>query len=185
MKFISVMFLLSLGILAVGCSSISINHDWDRDAPFPTYKTYSWLEIVPDETPGIDVKTARQTSDLLIQRIKRSVNTQMAAKGLSPANGQDPDLLVMYHTGVEQKVNVTDWGYNYSYGYWGYGGRQIDVYEYHEGTLIIDLIDAKAKELVWRGSAQKAVDQNMSAQKADAIIDEAVTKIFTKYPPPN
>lgn len=179
----SIISLVTLFIVALtaGCSSISINHDWDRDAPFPDYKTYAWLEVV-QETPK-DAKAARQTSELLIQRIKRAVDTQLAAKGFT-RDSENPDLLVMYHTGVQQKVNVTDWGYRYSYDYWGYGGRNIDVYEYDEGTLIIDLIDFKAKELVWRGSGTRSVDSHWTPEKADAVINDAVQKIFTKYPPP-
>ena len=179
----AIVLVLALFVIALtaGCSSISINHDWDKDAPFPDYKTYAWLEIVP--TMAEDARAAQQSSDLFTRRIKRTVNAQLAVKGLTP-DSENPDLLVMYHTGVQQKVNVTDWGYRYSYDYWGYGGRNIDAYEYNEGTLIIDLIDAKAKELVWRGSGTRTVDGNWSPEKADAVINDAVQKIFTKYPPP-
>jgi len=180
MKSVQLICMMALMALAMGCSSYTINHDWDRDAPFPGYKTYAWLEI-PKSKPGT-VQGARARNDLLEGRIKRAVNSEMSKKGFTLVQ-DDPDLLVAYHTGVQSKINVTDWGYRYSYDYWGWGGRQIDVYQYEEGTLIVDLIENSTKELVWRGSATRTVDANWSPDKEEHVINTAVGKIFKKYPP--
>ncbi|UCH83782.1 MAG: DUF4136 domain-containing protein [Candidatus Latescibacterota bacterium] len=180
MRIACLMGALCLVALTFGCSSYSVNHDWDRDAPFPTYKTYNWLDISRPE-PG-SIQAARSRNDLLEGRIKRAVNSELAKKGLTFVN-DNPDLLVVYHTGVESKINVTDWGYRYSYDYWGWGGRQIDVYQYQEGTLIVDLIENATKELVWRGYATRTVDENWSPEKEEQVINTAVGKIFKKYPP--
>ncbi len=182
MNKISLILIVLIGALAVGCSSISINHDWDKDAPFPAYKTFAWLKVDKETVPG-DARKARANNELFDQRVRRSVNEQLEKKGLT-LDETNPDLFVVFHTGVEQKINVTDWGYRYSYDYWGWGGRQIDVYQYDEGTLIIDLIDVKAKELVWRGSGTRTVDPNWSPEKTDQVVNDAIFKIFTKYPPP-
>jgi hypothetical protein len=179
---IFVVALVCIAALAVGCSSVSINHDWDKDAPFPDYQTYQWLEVENTPVPG-NARTAQQSNDLFKQRVRRAVNAELDKKGLTLVDS-DPDLLVVFHTGVEQKINVTDWGYRYSYDYWGWGGRQIDVYQYEEGTLIVDLIDARAQELVWRGSGSRTVDPNWSPEKTDHVVQDAVKKMFTKYPPP-
>ena len=64
-----------------------------------------------------------------------------------------------YHVGAQDKVDVQSWGYGYGYGpgryhgTWG-GGGGIETYNYTEGTLIIDIVDASSKQLVWRGTAQ-------------------------------
>jgi len=168
-------------VLAAGCSSMEFNHDWDRDANFSSYSTYAWLNV-PTNTVGGSVKTARTKNTLLDKRIKSAVDREMKAKGLT-VDTESPDLLAAYHVGVEDKVNVTDWGYRYSYDYWGWGGRNIDVYQYTEGTLIVDLIDAQTKELVWRGAATATLDENPSPEKADARIQQAVEGILANYPP--
>jgi hypothetical protein len=180
MRFVYLTFTVAFVALAAGCSSYSINHDWDRDAPFPGYKTYAWLEM-PRAEPGT-VQGAKSHNDLLEGRIKRAVNSEMSKKKLTLVK-ENPDLLVVYHTGVQSKINVTDWGYRYSYDYWGWNGRQIDVYQYNEGTLIVDLIENTSKELVWRGSATRTVDGNWSPEKEEQVINTAVGKIFKKYPP--
>ena len=182
MRNMSLMVAALLGALAIGCSSVSIYHDWDRDAPFPDYKTFAWLEVENNTVPG-NARTARSHNDLFVQRVRRSVNTQLEKKGLTLVE-TDPDLLVVYHTGVEKKIEVADWGYVYSYGYWGWGGRQIETFQYDEGTLVVDLVDARAKELVWRGSGTRTVDPKWSPEKTDKAVNDAITQIFTKYPPP-
>jgi hypothetical protein len=92
----------------------------------------------------------------------------------------NPTFLVAIHGGVEDKVNVSSYGYYYGYrGYWG--GPHLDVHQYQEGTLVIDLIDAQTKELFWRGWASQVVDQTDDPTRK---INEAVAKILANFPPP-
>ena len=168
-------------VLTMGCSSMSFNHDWDRDADFPNYRTYAWLDQQADPATG-NAQTARAQNSLLAKRIRNAVDSELQRKGLAVNTGS-PDLLRLYHTGLQDKVNVTDWGYRYSYDYWGWGGRDIDVYQYTEGTLIIDMIDFNTKDLVWRGSATATVDGGTSPEKAEEKIGKAVTGILENYPP--
>jgi hypothetical protein len=165
-----------------GCgSSISVNHDWDVNAPFEEYRTYDWIPL-PEAPPG-NASTAVQRNDLLDKRIRAAVDDALTGKGLVPST-TSPDLLVVYHVGVQDKVQVTDWGYRYSDYYWGWGGREVDVYNYQEGTLIIDLIDAKTKNMVWRGAGTKPLDDGApSPEKQDKNIRNAVGAIMEKYPP--
>jgi hypothetical protein len=160
---------------------MSFNHDWDRDADFSGYSTYAWLAQPNDPATGNAAVAQRQNS-LLTKRVRSSTDEQMGQLGFT-INIDSPDLFLVFHTGVQDKVNVTDYGYRYSYDYWGWGGRDIDVYQYTEGTLIIDMIDTNTKELVWRGSATATVDPSNSAEKREAQLDKAVRGILENYPP--
>jgi hypothetical protein len=171
---------LGLAIVGMGCSSMSINHDYDTSVDFRSYKTFDWIE--QPTSPAGNAQQAQQRSDLLAKRIRNAVNSELGQKGMWRDTG-NPDLLLVYHTGVQNKVNVTDWGYSYGRGYYGGYGSNIDVYSYDEGTLIVDLIDTKTKELVWRGSAKKALSSNPSPEEVDKTITTAVAAIFSKYPP--
>ena len=73
------------------------------------------------------------------------------------------------------------YGYGYG-GYWGGGG--VDVYQYTEGTLILDLIEAKSKQLVWRGMAQGTIDENASPEQRERRLNEAVMRMLANFPPP-
>ena len=88
-----------------------------------------------------------------------------------------------YSARVEDKQQVSPY-YNgwatlwYGYGYYGRG--YTPVTQYKAGTVVIDIIDARRKELAWRGTGQAQVNQN--------TIDEAETHrivngILSTYPP--
>jgi hypothetical protein len=111
------------------------------------------------------------------------VEAELQGRGMT-ADTENPDLLLVYHTGVDSKINVTDWGYTYPtrYGGW-YGDRDVDVYQYEEGTLIVDLIDAKTHQLVWRGTATKTLEDNPSPERMEQNLREVVGKMFASYPP--
>jgi Domain of unknown function (DUF4136) len=181
MKTIRVIIVVALMGLSFGCGSkITVNHDFEPDADFARYKTYKWLEQ-PASTMG-NVATQTQSNTMLDQRIKTAVNGQLAKKGLTLADAS-PDVLMAYHTGVENKVDVTDWGYTYGSYYYGYPSRDITVYQYQQGTLIVDMIDSSTKELVWRGSAQAMLLENPTPEKIQQRLNEAAAKMFQYYPP--
>ncbi len=115
------------------------------------------------------------------KRIKESADRQLTAKGYT-TDANNPDFLVLYHIGAEDKINVTDWGYGYG-RYGGRYGRGVDVYQYKEGTLILDVIEAKSKQLVWRGFATGTIDPNASIETRKKKLDEVITKILAKFPP--
>ena len=150
-RLLRLFMVISFLVPGAGCSSLTVHYDWDRDTDFAQYRTFAWLE-----QEGGDAKTAIERSPLLENRIKNAINRDLIAKGLQE-DTNNPDLLLVYHTGFKDKVNVSDYGYRYSADYWGYGGRNIDVYEYQEGTLIIDMIDANIKSRLspaWRCSGR-------------------------------
>lgn len=177
--------------VAAGCSSITVRTDYDRDADFTLYRTFGWL---PQPTSSISgsAAQAQARNDLMDKRILSAVNNQLVNRGLQ-IDTTSPDLLLAYHTGVQDKVEVTDWGYSYpSYGAWGggygyggygYGGRNIDVYSYQEGTFILDFIDGKTHRLVWRGTATGVLDTNPNPEKSEKNINQVVEKLLAQYPP--
>ncbi|MCI0693727.1 DUF4136 domain-containing protein [candidate division KSB1 bacterium] len=172
---------LTLGVMALvtGCSSVNIKHDYDNEANFAALKTYAWM-AAPTNATG-SVQAALQRNSLMDKRIKESTDRQLAAKGYT-TDANNPDFLVMYHVGAENKINVTDWGYGYGrYGRW-YGGG-VEVNQYKEGTLILDVIEAKSKQLVWRGFAAATLDPNASMETRKKRLDDVMTKILAEFPP--
>lgn len=171
--------LIGIAVLA-GCSSISVSNDFDPGADFAKFKTYGWI-TKPTNTSG-NAQQAQMQSGLLGKRIQNAVDGQMVQHGFTK-NEDNPDVLVVYHTGVQDKVQVTDWGYGYGpYGGW-YGGGGVDVYQYQEGTLIVDMVDAATHQLVWRGTAQGVLGGKKSPEQQQQILDNVVGRMFQKYPP--
>ena len=173
------MFLLFLIALA-GCSSISVNHDYDTDADFQSYRTFTWMPA--PQQPAGNAQAARNTDPLVGKRVMNAVTAELANKGLLEVSDK-PDLLVAYHTGVEDKVDVTDWGYSYGGYYSGWGGRDVTVTNYKQGTLIVDLVDAGTKQLVYRVTATGALSSNPSPEEMQKSINQVVKKMLKSYPP--
>lgn len=178
--------ILGLALVAVltvglaGCSSLTVNYDYDTNVDWAKYKTYAWL----GSGGGADGDAAANpmSSGLIDQRIRSSVEWEMEQRQIKPSD--DADCFVVYHTGAQDKIQVTDWGYRYSDYYWGYGGRQVDVYQYTEGTLVIDIIDAETKNMVWRGVGQGVIDQTQrTPEEVQERIDGVVNKIMESFPP--
>ncbi len=175
-----------MAALVAGCSSIETSYDYDPKANFAGLKTYEWLKEPQKLTgdPRIDGNT------ILANRIYEAVDTELAARGFRKISG-DPDFLVAYHVSLDKRRSVQTlnsyygygpgWGYGYgaSYrpGYWA-GAPETYVYEYEEGTLILDIVNPENKELIWRGSAQDEVHFKSTPEKDQTQLNEAVILIL-------
>jgi hypothetical protein len=166
-------------LVGAGCSSVTVNHDWDRQEDFSKLETFAWMEQPVD--PAGDARAAAMSSGLFAARLHNSVNKHLQAKGYS-IDTEKPDFVIVYHTGIQDKVNVTNWGYTYG-PYWGPWGESVDVYQYAEGTLVLDFIDFETKQLIWRGTAQKALAENPDPEKVERNIDEVVVRLLERFPP--
>lgn len=173
-------FMVNLFIfLIASCSSVSTTYDYDPAEDFSKLKTYSWFE---GQIPG----DALAENPLIQKRVKEAIDKELAAKGYELKEGVDVDFIVVTHAGTKERMQVTDWGsYGWYHPWWGpYGGRT-DVSYYKEGSLVIDIVNAKEKELSWRGIGTKTIEPAPTdPQKAQAKIDQIVMKILANFPPP-
>jgi hypothetical protein len=51
------------------------------------------------------------------------------------------------------------------------------------GTLVLDIYDPTAKQLVWTGAATKTLDPSSNQQKNQQHLDKAMAKLLKNYPP--
>ena len=162
-------------LLMVGCD-LKTSVDYDRTADFSGIKSYAWAG-----------RQHPEVSDLTHKRILGAVGGQLELKGVARVDS-DPDVYVTYHGDDNERtvVDTTHHGYGYGAGwYWGgYGGMSTStshVRTYTEGTLIIDIYSASAKELIWRGTVTGTVSDN--PQTNEKNINKGVAKVFKKFPP--
>jgi hypothetical protein len=175
MKTIKFLPVLLLFVFA-SCSSVRVNSDYDKNVDFNQYKTYAYLKSGVDKV---------EISDLDKRRILKAIDEQLLAKGFTKS--ETPDLLVNIFTKEREQVDVNQFNAGFGYG-WGfgwnpffYGGTNTSINRYTEGTLYIDLIDAKKKELIWQGEGEGTLTKNVD--KKDEVIKEFVSKILSQYPP--
>ena len=166
--------------LAPACSSISVDTDYDPAADFSKLQSYAWMPVVPTGDPRID-------SDLLDGRVRRSVEAELELRGYEKRGEAEVDFLVTYHAAIESKLDVNTVVSSYPYGYRGHPRAVYTdtiVNEYDLGTLIIDIVSARSKSLIWRGSGQARVNTSAGTpEERETRIRKAVAAIMKKFPP--
>lgn len=166
------------------CSNkLTITSDYDKDADFSMYKTYSFY--------GWAKNSDQVINQINQERFEKAVADEMAKRGYSYIE-EGGDLTVSLFIQFDQKKGVnayTDhysmnpYGYRYGPGWgWGYGysTTRYHEYDYLVGTLVIDIFDHQQKKLIWQGVGSQTVDDN--PKNREYGIKRAVRGIMSKYP---
>ena len=165
---------LIISVFLAGCSSVSVNQDYDPDYDFSKLKTYGFIPLSSEE--GIDQLSA----DKLTVALKK----ELTAKGYTLSEQADFGIALMFSS--KTKTNIQSYGYGYGYGYWGrpgmYGTGGVDVTQYDEGTLVIDIIDMAEQKLVWRGIGSGTMSQSPTVEERTANINYVVAEILAQFP---
>ena len=172
MKSLKPLFLLVLFALT-SCATVRVVSDYDKEANFNDYNSFAFYK------PGVD---QAKISDLDKKRVLRAIESQMTAKGMTKS--ETPSLLVSFFTKEKERVDVYNNHYGYGWGWnpWWYGGYGSNVSRTTEGSLYIDLIDAKTNELVWQGvGTANLITDDM--ERKEERIREIVQEILAVYPP--
>ncbi|MFN4145148.1 MAG: DUF4136 domain-containing protein [Runella sp.] len=183
---------LLMGALVSSCATVNV--DKSAKINFDNYRKFSFAQ---PELAG-QVQNPLLHNGITNQNIEQAISDEMAKKGIV-RDDQNPDFLIMYHEFFQNKTQRVA-NYTYGYGNWGFGpirygfrGRIYPVsYAYYynpwggyhtehytDGTLIVDVIDAKTNQLLWRGSIENPV--NNPARLSRQFAREA-HQILTKYP---
>lgn len=179
MKLRNKLFLPTILLILACAYAQDVHYNYDRGTNFAAYKTYQWVDL-----PG------RVTDQLIDQAIKRSIDEQLAQKGLTKVES-DPGLQVGYQAviNVEKGVNLSAWGMRGGPGgFGGWGGLDSGIVTGQTSTipvgmLLVNLYDPAKKQLIWRGDATKTVDLKRDPDKNYKNLQKAMTKLFKNYPP--
>jgi hypothetical protein len=149
-----------------------VKTDFDHQTNFSQYKTYSWQEI-------------KAADSLWDPRIKSAVDAQLAAKGWTQVEkGGDVAIVAIATTQTERTLQTFYDGMGGGWRWRGFGGMgeaTTTEQDYKEGTLLVDMYDAKTKQLIWRGSAEDTVSNK--EENNEKNLNKAVAKMFKKFPP--
>ena len=158
------------------CSSqLRVYSDFDKDVSLKQYHTYSWAANADIEKRNNPL----YYNELNDKRIKAAVDEQLCKKNFNQVS-ENSDAIIHYHLVIDNKTSFIQEPYGIYGPYWMRGGN---VIQYTEGTLIIDIMDAENKSLIWRGWAVSVVDD--SGQMQPQVLSKAIEKIFEKYPGTN
>jgi hypothetical protein len=191
MNFRFLILSLALGLLtAGGCAAgPKVVTDYDPTVEFSAFHTFAFSGITDR---GREVGPSDHSP--LRERIKQMIDEQLAAKGLRQVGLEDhPDLLVHIFYGVKDELSVEK-----TSSMPGFFGRQVQAYEYHEGTwtsikttrvithedhegiLILDLAQPSKKALVARAVIKAVVGDNM--EENFKLANKGIAEAFKDYP---
>ena len=174
---VKVLAVLGIVVALAGCSSLEVSNDWNREVDFGAYKSFTWLERTGAE-PG------DQLPEHLDIRLRRVVDDVLTAKGMQRAPVlPEADLLLTYYVSFDRELRVDTYaGYGvWGYGYWpGYTYGPTSVRVVHNGTVVIDVVDRRSKQLVWTGQVQGAVqNRNPPGDRVQMVAE----KLLEGFPP--
>jgi hypothetical protein len=159
------------------------------------YRTFAWM-------PAGRNNNKASTNMAADAKIKDAATASLVTKGLT-LNQRDPDLIVSYSSIVGKGTRTYYYpdyyggmypGFGFGYGgfggwggfyrpyYYAYGapfmydGYNQGTEHYKEGTLIIDLIDRRSRQIVWRGFGVGEVHHNQ--QKNIDDLPEVVAGVL-------
>jgi hypothetical protein len=177
---------LMLVAVALLSACASAPNTYSNSAPgtdFSAIKSYGFLnEISTDKANYESLET---------NFLKVAVAQQLDSRGLryEPAN---PDVLMNFYIHSKEKIKTRQVPTMNS-GYYGYRGDYYDDFgfsgqtyetridQYTEGTLSIDMVDAKQRQLIWEGTVTGRITKK-DVQDLEKLVDTAVNDVFVKFP---
>lgn len=177
---LALLAVLSVGMMLACETQPTVRSQFDKTADFGSYRTFNFISPLATDKLGY--------STLITQAFKSAVTQQMQNRGYVLSD--NPDLLVDFSAKIQQRQEVRSTGSAAPYAYYGYRGglyspwmgySQVYTYDYKEGTVNVDLVDARRKQMVWEGVGVGEVSEKKMENEQQAVAD-AVASIFAKYP---
>jgi hypothetical protein len=174
--------LLAILVLAGCATGPKISTNSDPSANFAQFRSFAFHDPLAVESDGYATPASQQ--------MRQAARREMEARGYvyDPAS---PDLWVNINAYMVERTDLIETTtlqhrvyYDYranSYVSVPFWSDRTDVHNYTEGTLNIDLVDARARRLVWEGIAVGRTGRLKPAERA-ARIDQAMAEIFAQYP---
>jgi hypothetical protein len=167
----------------VGCATMSVGSDYDRAASFTQLRTFVIMEREHKDVHN----------PLVATRAEDAIREELLRRGYQQTSDRaTADFTVDFTIGSKERTDVSTypdpyvgagWGWGRR-GWWGggYWGDNLDVRQYREGTLSIDVFDARSHRPIWHGWARKELTR-ADIENSQTAIRNAVAAILARFPP--
>lgn len=159
---------LVIGALSLACSTMTTAVDYDHTVNWSQFHTFQLAEGTKDPVSFTQ------------KRIEDGITGALTSKGWTVA-ASNPDILVYSHVVLssEKQWNATSMG-GFGYGRMGGGMATATQTNIPIGTIIVDMVNPKTHEMIWRGTAQDQVS-GTGADKGQ--VQDAMAALFKNFPP--
>ena len=161
-------------LLATGCASMRVGTYVSRDTDFSSYRTYAWApaDALPIGDPRLE------NNPIFVDYLQGAVERGLHGhRLLLVAASEQPDILIHFHGSVRQVLSIAAASRAHDHGV----SEDVDIIDYDEGTLILDMVDARTNRLVWRGWAIDSLSGILDSQdRMEEKINEAVSRMLDR-----
>jgi hypothetical protein len=173
---------LAAFILSFAAHAADVQTDYDTEKDFSQFHYYDWQTQTDNVDSAFNTLSADQLKDLLAYSLDRQL---MQAGAQHPA-----DFLVRYYIKQTKKavddrpqLGVGVGGFNDNMGggvsfSFPLGNIDLDT----PAQIIIDFLDPKTQQLVWRGSMMTSLSSK-STQANQTQLQKVFDEILKKFPP--
>jgi uncharacterized protein DUF4136 len=164
-------------IAGSGSAFASTHSDFTKSFPLQTLKTFEFKDqrrISRD--PLAD-------NEIWANNVRDAIRNDLMHHGFVEATNGQPDFYVGFYVGLEDRYDVNALGYGMPvfrprFGWWGWP-RRYDVWAvpYTQSTMIVDVIDARTNQLVWRGYDTDTLNTGKPEKTLDSAVDHVVSKL--------
>ena len=169
---------LALGMMVIFGSTAfaSTRSDFTKSFPLQSLKTFEFKDqrrISRDPLAN---------NEIWANDVKEAIRKNLAGHSYIETTTGRPDFYVAFYVGLRDRYDVSAMGYGvpvfHRRGWWGWpGGYDVWSVPYTESTLIIDVIDAKTNQLVWRGYDTDTLNNGNPEKTLDSAVDHLVSRL--------
>src|SRR5262245_56969929 len=94
----------------------------------------------------------------------------------------NPDLYVVAHVGAQNQQAIDYLPAVVGWRHWRSMGPDVVVQRYVEGTIILDIVDAKTNHLLWRAVSTETGSDLLDVQSAKRV-DKMIEDSLKHFPP--
>ena len=185
---------IALAAISAGPLCASVTSDYDHNANFRAYHTFSFMKVQSD-----DPFVSSRLQDEMVRDLGKAGYTRVDSGGDLQITAFEGEHDTKQYNTFYEGLGGGGWGWGGGGGWYGggwgggwgggpFGGgglggeQQTTVREIPVGTLVVDMYDNKTKQIVWRGRATSELSKN--ADKNTKKFDKDIDHMLNGFPPP-
>jgi hypothetical protein len=167
-------------ILVLGaCNPVQVRTVVAPDADFTGRTTFRIMTPKPRGNVRLSPNDPMLVNSITYRRLRAAIRSAFEKRGYRYVeDGESMDIA--FYASAREKLDVRTW--DYGYGWHRFPRERTEVYEYTQGTVIIDVVDPATHELLWRGQGRAAVSDD--PEKFAEQLEKTAVAIIAKFPSP-
>jgi Domain of unknown function (DUF4136) len=167
-----------VGAAMSGCAStMTASSHMRQGFDLSRYRTFDWGP--PDELPAGDPRLDQDA--FFLDEVHGAIERALGERQFTLSSTSTPDLLIHIHANIDTRIDVNQT--ERMHGHCQINDCEEWLMEYEAGTLVVDVVDARTNQLMWRGWAQDSVSGILTDRpKMTEKLQQKVRQIMARFP---